>query len=237
MSDNTIDLKSITEQTRSFATHALQQHQLNYPNEHLARFLSRFFGGDQASASPLQGLDIGYGSGQHLKLMMDYGLQAHGIELIPEAAEAVQTRLGTHPLLGKLWQGDFATLPLPREAYNAIICWGMVFLKPLDAMLDDLKLMATLLHKEGLLCLNFRTPDTWFYGLGQELFPQHYLLDERAREYAQAHYTFLNADQTRQLIQEAGFEILNFERYDWWKNNQQDRHSWWIVWAKKSASA
>ena len=61
----------------------------------------------------------------------------------------------------------------------------------------------------------------------------HYLLDETSGGYAGSTYTFLDADAARALVEEAGLKVDNFERWDWWKNNLSERHSWWLVWASK----
>jgi len=224
-------IESLNQQNRAFAAQALVNHTLLYPNEYVVRFLASLPHRPDGMTPLKEGLDIGFGSGQHLKLLMDYGYRAHGIELVPEAGDRITQLFDHHPLLGTLTIDDFRQAELPVAFYDVLIAWGVLFLRPLPEMLKDLQRMRSLLKPDGHLCLNFRTPENWFYGLGDRLEDEHFLLDERAKSYAGAHYTFVDEPTTRMLMTNAGFSIRNFERWDWWKTNQQEHHSWWIVWA------
>ncbi|MGF1500151.1 MAG: class I SAM-dependent methyltransferase [Elainellaceae cyanobacterium] len=221
-------LDALNRQNQSFAARTLAAHQLQYPSEYVVRFLSSL---KTAGDRPKSGLDIGFGSGQHLQLLMDYGYRASGIELVPEAGDRARSLFADHPLLGEIVIGDFRSTPFPPSSFDVIICWGVAFLRPLPEIARDLEQIRTLLKPDGHLCINFRTQDNWFYGLGDRLDEEHFLLDERAGAYAGSHYTFLAEATTRQVMQTAGFAITNFERWDWWKNNMKEHHSWWIVWA------
>lgn len=225
-------LASINAQTQDFSAKILAKNQLSYPNEYVVRFLANFSRSLVGQALPPEGLDIGFGAGQHLQLLMDYGFRASGIELVPEAGERVQSQLDS-PLLGDIWIGDFRTAPLSAGQFDVIICWGVAFLRPLLDMQNDLTYICSLLKPGGQLCVNFRTPDNWFYGLGELVADSYFCLDQRAGAYAGAYYTFVDEATTRSLITSAGFELVNLERWDWCKNNLQEQHSWWIVWAKR----
>lgn len=229
-----LSLTTLNARTRTFAANTLAQNQLGYPNEYVVRFLasvSRRYPSE--GIQPPTGLDVGFGSGQHLQLLVEYGFRASGIELVPEAIDRAQQLYGDHPRMRELLQGDFRTASFSDAPFDVMVCWGVLFLRPLSEMLTDLTQMYHLLKPGGELCFNLRTKDNWFYGLGEQLETDHFLLDTRAETYANAHYTFVDEATARQLIQEAGFELSNLERWDWWKNNMQERHSWWIVWAKR----
>ena len=142
---------------------------------------------------------------------------------------------GQHPKLGDVVVGDFRSLKLPTRFYDVIICWGVAFLRPLPAIIDDLTYIRHLLKPNGHLCINFRTKDNWFYGLGTQLDNEHFLLDERAKEYAGAHYTFMDEATVRDILQAANLTPINVERWDWQKNNLTEHHSWWIAWATPSS--
>lgn len=219
---------------QSFAAQTLAKNQLLYPNEYVVRFLSHL---GQVEFPGREGLDIGFGSGQHLQLLMDYGYRASGIELVPEAGARAQSLFCNNPRFGNIFVGDFRTLNLPTQFYDVIICWGVAFLRPLPDVIEDLKYVRSLLKSTGYLCINFRTKDNWFYGLGEQLEHEHFLLDKRARSYAGAHYTFMDEPMVRQVLQDSNFIVKNFERWDWQKNNMKEQHSWWIAWATADDTA
>lgn len=227
-------LTTINAQTQDFSAKTLAQNKLSYPNEYVVRFLTNFSRKQTIDLTcPPEGLDIGFGSGQHLKLLMDFGFRASGVELVPEAGEWVQSQWKSSPLLGDIWIGDFRTAPLAPTQFDVIICWGVAFLRSLPDIQTDLNYIHSLLKPGGQLCVNFRTPENWFYGLGQPITDSYFCLDERAGAYAGAYYTFVDEPTTRCLIETSGLELINLERWDWCKNNLQEQHSWWIVWAKR----
>jgi SAM-dependent methyltransferase len=224
-----LSLLEINAQNQCFAAQELAKHQMHYPNEYVVRFLSSI---QTDKIAPKEGLDIGFGSGQHLKLLMEFGFRASGVELVAEARNRVNHLYGANPLFGDIFIGDFRTAGLLKNKFDVIICWGVVFLRPLEEMYTDLKLIFNLLRPGGHICINFRTNENWFYGLGKHLGDEHFLLDKRAGAYAGAHYTFVDEMTVQKLIIEAGFELKNLERWDWWKNNMKEKHSWWIIWGK-----
>ncbi|NEQ36720.1 MAG: class I SAM-dependent methyltransferase [Okeania sp. SIO3I5] len=223
-------LTAINEKNKDFATKQLSKNILRYPDEHIVRFLSKIKTEEKVN---LEGLDIGFGSGQHLKLLMDFGYRASGVEFVPEACDRVRQFYGDSQLFGDIFIGDFRNTNLPANKFDVVICWGVVFLRSLEEMQTDLKYIFELLRPGGQLCVNFRTKENWFYGLGTQLDEDYFLLDERADVYAGCHYTFVDESVVRNLITKAGFELENIELYNWWKNNMKEKHSWLIVGCKR----
>ena len=72
-----------------FADRVLKDNQLLYPSEEVVRFLS-YCNENLLENHVKQALDIGFGSGRHLKLLMDYGYRTSGVELLKEAVESAK---------------------------------------------------------------------------------------------------------------------------------------------------
>lgn len=212
--------------TRSFWETEFHRHELLYPSEEVVRFLARSHAEDNQQRN---GLDIGFGGGRHLKAMMDRGIRAHGVELFQDAVDKAKAKFDGHPCLGDLRLGDFKTAMLPSGFFDDIICWGSIFLSPPSQMASNYLVLHDLLKPGGRFCLNIRTQDNWFAGLGKEVESGYYLLDERAGPYAGALYAFYDEQAVRQQIAGSPFEIEGFERLDQWRENLSKRHSWWIV--------
>jgi len=206
---------------------ALKTNQLRYPSEFVVRWLSRV---RRELPKECNALDMGFGAGQHLKLFMEFGLRAWGTELLNDAINMGEQVLHGQPLAGKLIKGDLDHPDLPAQGFGAFLSWGSLFLKPVDGIRESLQRIATLLQPHGRALFNLRTHDNWFYGLGVENPPKHWVLDKRAGPYSGGRYTFfLNEDEVRDLISGTGLEIENIERTDWWQNQLSERHSWWVV--------
>jgi hypothetical protein len=213
---------NLTDETRSFWSCVLKKDQLLYPSEFVVRFLARF--GCQSDCKN-KALDIGFGSGRHLKILLDKGYFTSGVELIPEAHAAASCVFSGSQGLDRLWVGDFRKLPLPEWTFDVIICLGSLIIRK-----EYLIRLYNLLRPGGGILLNYRTPFSWFAGLGKEISPSFFHLDERAREYTGSFYYFPSQEALTKQIKQAGFECENFERYDWRKKDATELHSWWVFW-------
>ena len=217
-------LESVDATNRRVWSRILDEAELLYPDEQVVRFLAaRARGGERGGT----GLDVGFGSGRHLKLLMDYGYRACGIEVIPDAIELARKRFGGHPLLGELALADMRGDAFAPESFEVAIAWGVVFVRPKEEFLTDLRGLRRMLVPGGGLRVNFRTTDNWLYGLGEQVGESSWVLDERAGVYAGAYYTFLTREEAAGLLEEAGFRIDDVERAELWRDGATKRHSWW----------
>ena len=220
---------------RAAASRHIRKHQLVYPDERAVCFLAKNYA-DQKANARRRALDIGCGSGRHVRLLLDYGFQAYGIDYSDDAVAVAHEFLRAHPMLRDLKGADLADGAYPDGFFDLVLCWGVIFLRPWSEMLRDLKIIHRLLAPGGGLLVNFRARDSWFYGLGTRLEEQDtYALDERAGPYCGMRYTFLDEAPARDLLQQAGFQVENSERVELWKARCTERHTWWVFWARKPA--
>jgi len=216
-----------------FAGRVLKDNQLLYPSEEVVRFLS-YCNENVLDNKVKQALDIGFGSGRHLKLLMDYGYRASGVELLKEALDSVKARFYDFKLLGELCCSSFLNFSFLECFFDCIIVWGiMMYQGGFKKNKQFLEHLYSVTSKGGRVCLNFRTIDNWFYGKGKEVEEGYYFLDERAGPYKDSYQAFFDEKSTKQVVESSGFKIINFERIDWWKSSMQERHSWWVVWGEK----
>lgn len=206
-------------------TNALQSHIMLYPDERVVSFLARCFPAC-ASNNKRHSLDIGCGSGRHVKLMLDYGFQAWAIDYSPDSIRVVSSAFKSHPLMQDIVLGDFRQQSFPIT-FHAIVAWGVLFLAPPSEMVTNLQSMRLLLAPEGRLLVNFRTRENYFCGLGQEIEPGCFILDKRAGAYEGLCYTFTDLAEVKDIIARAGgFEIMNVEKTTFVKNDLSEVHSW-----------
>jgi hypothetical protein len=66
-------LESVDATNREVWSRILDQAELLYPDEQVVRFLAR-----RGRVRDGAGLDVGFGSGRHLKVLMDHGYRASG---------------------------------------------------------------------------------------------------------------------------------------------------------------
>ncbi|ATP58001.1 hypothetical protein CPT03_16775 [Pedobacter ginsengisoli] len=219
-------LKEIDQSTHAESAKHVNSSPITYPDERLVAFLQRSFG-DRDNNKTKNALDIGFGSGRHIQLLIDFCFKTYGIEYTEEAIAVTAKRFRSENSLQKLLLGDYRTYKFDVK-FDLVIAWGLIFYSTYSEMQKDLIAMANAVNDNGRVILNFRTTENWFYGLGKEVDKNTYLLDERARAYKGYVYTFLSLDEIKTLISEVGLKIECIERIDLWKNQLEERNSWYI---------
>jgi SAM-dependent methyltransferase len=210
----------------------IRNHQMLYPDERIVVFLANYYF-DRAANGERKALDIGFGSGRHLKLLMDYGFHTYGIDYVKDTLEVAQELWKDTSLMRQLKVADVKDKPFPDGFFDVILAWGVIFLRTTDEMERDLSLLRDALKKGGRLIVNFRTKDCWFYGNGTPIGPDTFRLDESAGPYNGMCYTFLDFETALSLLLKVGFTVENHERIDLYRKNQTEHHSWWAFWLRK----
>lgn len=126
-----------------------QRHQLRWPSEHVIRFLA---------SSPHAGkaLDIGCGTGRHVKLLLDYSHEVSCCDTSESALTHCRQLAGV--------QGELASmtaLPYPDETFDTAISYGVFYY---GGMLDHEKAAEELwrvLKPGGRAFVNARTNSDW----------------------------------------------------------------------------
>lgn len=203
-----------------------------YPNERVVAFLGRNYK-DIQNNSERKALDIGFGSGRHLKLLLDYGFQTFGTDYSEECLKVAKDNLGENELLRGLYNDSFENLNFENDFFDVIFFWGVAFYRPIEDMKKDFGFLFKLLKSGGKMIVNFRTDEDFLYGKGNKVSEETYILNDEYPEYNNIMYTFLDLENAKKLVEESKFKIINIEREDYWKNNLQQKNSWWIFTLEK----
>lgn len=195
-----------------------------YPDERLTAFLKGYI--SQNPAKGQKAIDIGFGSGRHLKLLSDLGFDTYGIDVLEEAKELVKQNYSEFPL-EKIIVADYTNTAF-NEKFDVAVLWGSIFLVTFSKLSENLLHIKKMLNTNGRIFLNFRTMHNWFVGLGKEVEYNTFLLDERANEYNGFLYSFVSENELRTLINDTGLHLHKIERVDLYKNNLKEQNSWYV---------
>lgn len=197
-----------------------------YPSERVVAFVARNYK-DLEENKELKVLDIGVGSGRNLKVFLDYNFNCYGLDYSQESCQVTRKILSSYENFRDVFHCELRSHDVSAY-YDAIVCYGGIFLKLKEDILIDLKHIFKMLKVGGRFLVNFRTKDNTYYGRGKQVEESSYVLDESTGSYNNMLYTYLGLEECKSLVLEAGFEIENVEREDFWKYNLKERNSWWI---------
>lgn len=126
--------------------------ELRYPDENLVRLLMKNLPGNDAP-SVATVIDLGCGSGRHIKLLSDLGVSS--VIGMDASYNALAISKKWHP--GLLLQADNLHLPVKDESADIVIAWGSLHYcvkEELAPMLDEIR---RVLKKGGALLATLRS--------------------------------------------------------------------------------
>ncbi len=222
---NTIEIETnINEMNKIAWSKEINKNIMLYPDTYIISFLARNYPSKESNKD-LKALDIGFGSGRNLKLLLDYNFQTYGIDYSEDACTAAEKTFALTQ--NQISCEDLTSNPFKGKQFDVILAYGVMFLKPIIEMKKDFKILKNNLTINGKMLINFRTKDDFLYKSGKKLNEDTYILDHPS--YQDMCYTFLDLDEVKGLLIDSGFEIQNISKVDYHKNNLTEHHSWWIA--------
>lgn len=213
----------------NFWKDVINENAMLYPNERVAQFMGRKYSG--CDNSNKKALDIGFGSGRHLKIALDYGFDTYGIDYFEDCKIVAEKTFNDTNSLKNLYVGDYNDYDFGDMKFDLIIFCGTIFLTTEDNVYSGLNKLYNITNKNCKMIITFRSKDDYLYKQGKQVSKNSYLLDKES--YKNAMYTFYNKEEIEQLLDDTGFKIDYIEREDYWKNNLSNHNSWYIVSAVK----
>lgn len=210
----------------------LRRNWLLFPDDRLVALTRRRYPSIEPAGSATA-LDVGFGSGRHIRFLMDLGFKTSGCEVIPAATETVRRLFGNDPLLADVVTSDIVDVPFQSTSFDIVVAWGSIFLCSLDEMRAQLHTVMRLLKPGGSLVVNFRRPESWFSSKGEKQGNGTVRLNASAGSYADCIYTFLTTAAAIALLESIGFVIADQEVVDLYQGLERQRHSWALFRAEK----
>lgn len=182
---------------------------LLYPIDMVSNFLEKRYSKLEYSVrSQLKAIDIGFGPGNNLKALLDYGFLTYGIDYSEICAKQVKEKCKNYNNMVDIIAGNIIDTDL-NNTFDIILCTGTIFLNPIDEIKTILKILYNLLDTSrgfGNLFINFYLGD-------EDIFCSSPLFDH------QFSVQFLKFATMKKLLEDANFNIENIEYTYYMKNN------------------
>lgn len=138
------------------ALHQQARHRLEYPSEHVVRFLAGVELDPEDRRTPLA-LDIGCGSGRHTRLLSDFGYETHSCDVSAQAVTATK-RLA---YARSVKRAPMTTLPFADEKFDVAVAFGVFYYGLLADHAQAVMEMHRVLRPggQGFVCV--RTSNDW----------------------------------------------------------------------------
>lgn len=200
---------------------------LIWPNENVIRFVKQNIKDKQNVI-----LDFGCGAGRNTIALAKEGYNIIGMDYSAEAIEISEKKAKNEKLNIKFVVNQENKIPLPNESVDAVIANGSMFYNTLEDTINLLKNINCVLKNEGMFWADWRSTKDSLYGMGEEIEENFYLLNEESRRGGCTYY-FFDKEKLINTYNEAGFNIIAIDTYEYTQNNGKNLSSWFIVNARK----
>ncbi|MBR49385.1 MAG: hypothetical protein CL734_04085 [Chloroflexi bacterium] len=97
---------------------SIESYRLNYPDENVIRFLKSNFSNKKCHQNIL---DLGFGSGRHLKLLFELGFNGYGIDFSSVASSYVCNKFVDDNIKSYIVTANMVNLPFKSDFFDGII--------------------------------------------------------------------------------------------------------------------
>ncbi|MBN2157752.1 MAG: class I SAM-dependent methyltransferase [Spirochaetes bacterium] len=146
------------------AHYGKEKSELIYPDENLVRLLKKNLAG-LGDTPKITAVDLGCGSGRHLKLLGDLGI-SNAIGLDPSAKALAMSRRH-YP--GTLLQGNNKQIPIRDQAADIVIAWGSLHYNSKDDLKEMVDEIHRILKPDGFLFATLRSSRDTYLKKGKHI--------------------------------------------------------------------
>ncbi len=143
---------------------------LTFPDENLVRLIARALREDEIRL-PARALDMGCGSGRHVQLLEEFGLEATGSDVSFEGLRSA-VRFTT-----RLALCDNRFLPFPDKTFDLVVAWGSLHYGLKEESRAMIRETGRVLKPGGLLMATLRSDRDTALKRGKELGNNQWLTD------------------------------------------------------------
>ena len=175
---------------------------LSYPDENLVRMLALYLR-EQKNTSDLIAIDLGCGTGRHLKLLEDFNMKAIGADFSFNALSSC-TKAGFKNLINC----NNENLPFKDSSIDIIISWGSLHYCDKDNMIKMLSQIHRVLKRGGRLLATLRKDSDTYLKKGKHIQNNTWITE--LGDLKGSVVSFFSQEELKSL-----FKIFNNVQYGW----------------------
>ena len=198
-----------------------------YPNESVVRFMNSDFPRSLSSRRKISILDIGCGSGRHVKLFAENRFQVFGIDFSKSAIFNTKNLLRKNKLRAELKCSDMHNLPFKDNYFDGVLSFGVFYYSDSKGMKKSIKEMYRVLKKGGTGFINIRSTNDYRYGKGKKIENNTYILNIKDTNELDLKIHFLNRNQLRNYFKQ--FKKIEIKKNEFSYKNVRMLNSDWLV--------
>ena len=198
-----------------------------YPNELVVSFMNSYFPRELSSRKKISILDIGCGSGRHVKLFAENRFRVFGIDFSKSAIFNTKNLLRKNNLRAELKCSSMHNLPFKDNYFDGVLSFGVFYYSDSKGMKKSIKEMYRVLKKGGTGFINIRSTNDYRYGKGKKIENNTYILNIKDTNELDLKIHFLNRNQLRNYFKQ--FKKIEIEKNEFSYKNVRMLNSDWLV--------
>lgn len=200
---------------------------LQYPGESVVRFLFRNFPKDRDKRKNLKILDLGCGSGRHVKLFAEQGFDVSGVDISKDGLSQTSEMLRKLNLQADLKLADANDLPYPDGYFDGAVSYAVLYYNDREGMAIKIKELHRVLKKGGRAMFYIKTTDDYYFAKGQEVAKNTFIMDGTDESKKGMTLHFLTREDVYDVY--SIFKNVSVEKEEFTSYNLQMLNSHWAI--------
>jgi ubiquinone/menaquinone biosynthesis C-methylase UbiE len=201
-----------------------------YPNDHVVRFLIANHNFAGACGRP-RCLDIGTGTGRHMKLASELGLTSYGVDISLSGLKHTSARLLNAGIPPFLAAASMREIPFADQSFNLMISYGVFYYGMRCDMDQAIREVYRLLVPGGKAFIVLRTTNDYRFGKGEKLELNTFRLNIPDTNELNTVQHFLTAEDIP--VRFSGYTAVSFEKTETTSGGRLRLDSDWLIIATK----
>ena len=198
-----------------------------YPHESVVRFMNSCFPKNINLRKKKFILDIGCGSGRHVKLFAENKFKVFGTDFSESAIHNTKNLLKKNNLKAVLKNSDMYNLPFKDNYFDGVLSFGVFYYSDSKGMKKSIREMRRVLKKGGVGFINLRSTNDYRYGKGKKVESNTYILKIKNTNELNLKIHFLNKNQVHSYFKL--YKKVEIEKNEISYNNLRMIHSDWLI--------
>jgi len=198
-----------------------------YPSESVVRFINSYFPKDFKSRNKRKILDIGCGSGRHVKFFSENKFKTYGVEISKSGIYYTKKLLSKNNLKAEIKCSDMLDLPFKDNYFDGAISFGVFYYSDSKGMKKSINEMYRVMKKGGKGFINLRSTNDYRCGKGRKIEQNTFVMNIKETNEYNFTIHFLTKKNIFSYFKK--FKKIRTEKNEFSYNNMKMLHSDWLI--------
>lgn len=207
--------------------HDIASLKLQYPNEHVVRYLFKNFPREVNKRKKLKILDLGCGNGRHIKVFAEQGFTVYGVDYSKQAIEHTKRLLKIYSLEAEVIRADVNKLPYPDSFFDGIVSIAVLYYNDKLTIKQSINELYRVLKPGSSAVIYLKTTNDYYFNVGKKIDKKTLIMTDKDKYKKGMVLHFLSKNDVFKYFSQ--FKKISLEKEEFTSGNLAKLNSHWII--------